>query len=148
MPALWVVPLAVVHCACGIAAYCDMRYRLIPQPLVIVTALSGIAIQTLRSGAAGLASSVEAGVAALVVLGLLYWAGFMGGGDVKLFAAISCAIGLDQLLLFTKTTGLLGALLAFTYLAAGAVRIRGSAQGLPYGVAVAGAGVITLFRAQ
>src|SRR5437762_3490462 len=105
MTVLLAIPLATVDCAAVVAGYWDFRYRSIPQWLVGVTAVAGVAGQTIRSGWSGFFSAIAAGGAALLVLGILYVAGLMGAGDVKLFAAISCAIGLNELLVFARTTG-------------------------------------------
>jgi prepilin peptidase CpaA len=138
------IPLAIIDCACVAAGYCDVRYRSIPQWLACVTTLAGIALQVLRFGPHGFFNGLGAGAAAFLVSGLLYAAGLAGGGDVKLFTAISCGAGLGQLAAFARATGLLGGLLALLYAAAGATGISGKIRGLPYGVAVAAAGIMTL----
>src|SRR3954452_17259203 len=131
--------LATVASAALIASYCDIRFRRIPQWLVAVTAVAGVAGQTIGFGWRGLFRAVEAGALGLLVLGLLYLAGTMGGGDVKLFAAISCAVGMNGLWVFARITGVLGAVLAIFYLASVAP-FGGPRVGLPYGVAVGTAG--------
>ena len=138
------VSLAAVTSAALIASYCDIRFRTIPQWLVAFTSLAGLAAQTLASGWHGLFHAVEAGAFAFLILGVMYLAGVMGAGDVKLFAAISCAVGTSGLWAFARITGLLGALLAVFYLAVGAGRGGVRRTGLPYGVAIGAAGVITL----
>jgi prepilin peptidase CpaA len=138
------IPLATVAMAALIAGYWDIRYRTIPPWLTAMTSMAGIAAQMLRFGWPGFVEAIEAGTLALSVVGLLYLAGLIGGGDLKLFAAISCAVGLHDLMTFARLTGLLGALLALLYMAGG-IGGSGNQRGLPYGVAVGTAGVITLF---
>jgi prepilin peptidase CpaA len=138
------IPLAIIGSAALAASYCDIRFRTIPQWLVVVISVAGVAGQTIGSGWPGLFSAVEAGTLALLVLGVLYLAGAMGGGDVKLFASISCAVGMNELWVFGRITGVLGGLLALFYLAGGARCFGDGSRALPYGVAVGAGGIITL----
>lgn len=105
----------------GAACAADLRTRRIPNRLVLVTALVGLAAQRMFGAGAGL----QAGVGGLLVglaLWLPFWLlGMLGGGDVKLFAAGAAWLdprGAVEAALFA---GVAGGLLAMLWL----VRTRG-----------------------
>jgi prepilin peptidase CpaA len=99
-PAFWVLLLMVSS-----AAVTDWRTGLIPNRVVAFGALAGVMVQLLAvvRGDASLAdSALRMGLGFLVcslVPALLWFFGALGGGDLKLFAAIGlCAgpgVGLD-----------------------------------------------------
>jgi prepilin peptidase CpaA len=103
--ALVFIPLAV-----GIT-YMDIRYRRIPNKLVLLTLLVGVSLHTTFGGTHGLLLSLEGFALAFVLMFLLHLFGTMGAGDVKLFAAIGALQGvslvLPTLLVVTFTGGLL-----------------------------------------
>jgi prepilin peptidase CpaA len=96
-----------------------------------------------------------AGGLVLVVFFVCFALGWMGGGDVKLAAAIALWLGLDQILAFAVWTAIYGGLLTLGILSfrrlpvlpAFAVRqpwiqrLYEPKAGVPYGVALAAAGV-------
>jgi prepilin peptidase CpaA len=93
-PAFWVL-LAMV----GSAAVCDLRTGLIPNRLVALGAMAGVLVQLLAVvlggsslGQALLQMGLGFLVCTLVPL-VLWWAGALGGGDLKLFAAIGLCVG-------------------------------------------------------
>ena len=71
-----------------IATVADIRSRRIPNWLVFPFLLAGITVSTLTNGWSGLAHSVTGVLLAALVLGLFYFLGGMGMGDVKLCASI------------------------------------------------------------
>jgi prepilin peptidase CpaA len=92
-------------------AYTDVRYRRIPNKLVLVTLIAGLLINTLFGGSHGLLVSVEGFGLAFGLMFLLHLFGTMGAGDVKLFAAIGAVhtlpLVLPTLLIVTLTGGVL-----------------------------------------
>ncbi len=108
--------LAVV-CATAAAVY-DVREQRIPNGLSGSILAAGLSIHLCLQGWHGLASS---SLAALVAGGLflvLFVAGGMGAGDVKLMTAVAAVTGsapLLPMLLATVTVGALYALLLATY---------------------------------
>lgn len=138
------------------AALCDARWRLIPNAAPVAMALSGLAwgVATLEPVALlqvmALALAVFAGGAALFALGA------MGGGDVKLAAALALWLTPGQLVAFLILTSLAGAALALGYAAWRiALDLRAGAPGraaaraaltapVPYGVAIAASGALVL----
>jgi prepilin peptidase CpaA len=74
-------------------AYHDMRYRRIPNAVVLATLLSGIAINIVFGGVQGAIASLKGCGFAFILMFVLHVFGAMGAGDVKLFAAIGSVIG-------------------------------------------------------
>jgi prepilin peptidase CpaA len=148
----------------ALAAWFDLRRRCIPNALP-----SAVAVLWLVAAAQGPAAPAIAGVAtgaALLAAGIVVWRlGWLGGGDVKLVAALGLWAGpahVDALLCGTALSG--GGLALAAH---GCIRLRESPmlvyaraatgrllpatagmsgliawreQGLPYGLAVAGGG--------
>src|SRR5436190_21606514 len=81
------IPLAIT------ITYMDVRYRRIPNKLVLLTLLSGVALHTFFEGWQGLLASLSGMALAFGIMFLLHLFGTMGAGDVKLFAAIGAVVG-------------------------------------------------------
>ncbi len=100
------IPLAII------ITYYDVRYRRIPNPFVLATLASGLAINSIFGGLAGLYASLGGCALAFVLMFLLHIFGAMGAGDVKLFAAVGAVTGasfvLPTFLVVILTGGLLG----------------------------------------
>jgi prepilin peptidase CpaA len=155
-------PLIIV--LLGLAAWSDLAIRTIPDWICIALAFAGLLIR----GSVGLdALAVSIGLAAVLFLALatLHAHGALGGGDVKLAAALVLGLPLSGAYRFLTVTVLAGGVLGLLYLAlrqlpaplpcpAGASRLRrvwtaerwrirrkGS---LPYGIAIACGGVAAL----
>jgi prepilin peptidase CpaA len=138
-------------------AWRDLATRIIPNWICAVLAASGLIVRTLH----GLeALAVSAGLAALVLLVFMpiHARGMLGGGDIKLLAALALGLPAGGTYRLMVTTTLAGGVLVLLHLAlrrlpppahcppgaAGArrvwtierwrVRRKGS---LPYGVAIA-----------
>jgi prepilin peptidase CpaA len=86
------LPLAIV------IAYYDVRYRRIPNPFVLATFASGMAINFIFSGLAGFYGSLTGCGLAFMLMFMLHIFGAMGAGDVKLFAAIGAVTGASLVL--------------------------------------------------
>ena len=84
---LLLVPLAIL------ISYYDVRYRRIPNPFVLATLVSGLAINTIFGGLNGLLMSLGGCALAFALMFMLHLLGAMGAGDVKLFAAIGAVTG-------------------------------------------------------
>lgn len=84
---LLLVPLAIL------ITYYDVRYRRIPNPFVLATLVSGLAINSIFGGLDGLLMSLGGCALAFVLMFMLHVFGAMGAGDVKLFAAIGAVTG-------------------------------------------------------
>lgn len=104
--ALMFTPLAIV------IAYMDVRYRRIPNKLVLVTLVGGLALNTLFGGSHGLLLSLGGLALAFGLMFFLHVFGTMGAGDVKLFAAIGAVVGASLVLPTLLVVALTGGLLA------------------------------------
>lgn len=105
--ALLFIPLAVA------IIYMDVRYRRIPNKLVLVTLITGIFLNLVFRGWHGLTSSLEGMAVAFGTMFLLHLVGTMGAGDVKLFAAVGSIVGISSVLQTLMVVALMGGLLAF-----------------------------------
>jgi len=149
---LWTLPPLAILAA---AALCDLRWRIIPNPLPAALAVGG----AVAAGAAGWpAGAWSALAAALVFAGgaALFAAGAMGGGDVKLAAALTLWLPAQAAPIFLLLMSLAGAALAVAVLALSlaAALLRGArpaaawrtavSNPAPYGVAIAAGGAAVL----
>ncbi len=100
------IPLAIV------ITYYDVRYRRIPNPFVLATLASGVAINSMAGGLSGLYASVAGCGLAFILMFMLHIFGAMGAGDVKLFAAIGAVTGVQLVMPTFLVVVLTGGLLA------------------------------------
>lgn len=92
----------------GWAAVCDLKSRRIPNLLTACSLLAGMLLHLWLGGMAELGSSLVAALLIGAPFFLLYLAGGMGAGDVKLMAAVGCISGLAGLGLVVLATVLSG----------------------------------------
>ena len=92
--------------------YMDVRYRRIPNKLVLIILLSGIAFNAYFSGWRGLTSSLGGAAIAFGIMLLFHLFGTMGAGDVKLFTAIGAVLGSSMVLPTFLIVALTGGVLA------------------------------------
>lgn len=84
---------AAVSALALVAAAIDLITRRIPNSIVIIAGLLGLAFAVAGSGSNGLISAISGFGVAFACLMPGYLLGFTGGGDVKLFAALGCFLG-------------------------------------------------------
>ena len=92
----------------GLIAYYDIRYRRIPNAIVVFVLLTGLILNGVIGGFPGFLSSVVGCALGFGLMLLLRLGGAMGAGDLKLFAAIGALIGVGlvpQTFLFVTLTG-------------------------------------------
>src|SRR5207237_10193720 len=94
-----------------VAAYGDIRRRLIPNELAIAIAILGLA-RMIIAGEPGAALWTLAAAAVVLLMGFLcFWRGWVGGGDAKLLPAVVLLVGYrdvsDLLLIMSLAGGLL-----------------------------------------
>src|SRR5262249_40950955 len=106
-PAL-VTSLAIALCA----ALTDLRWRIVPNSLVMAGWIAGMALQTWASGGTGALRALIGSAVGLAIFLPFYLLGGMGGGDVKLMAALGACLGPVQILRVALMAALLGAVLA------------------------------------
>jgi prepilin peptidase CpaA len=98
-----------------VASLHDIAARTIPNPLVLVLAIAGIAVALAEGHVVG---SLLGAVGVFVAATLCWHGGFLGGGDVKLLAAAALAITPGAVPLFIGAVAIAGGLQAILYLAA------------------------------
>ena len=103
---LFLIPLAVL------IIYHDVRYRRIPNPIVLATLVSGLVMNFTLGGFSGGLNSIGGCVLAFILMFMLHVFGAMGAGDVKLFAAIGSLLGAQLVLPTFVVVVLTGGLLA------------------------------------
>ena len=165
----WAVQSAVVILAIGILAiiaYGDLRRRRIPNELSLAIAILGLTRMLLGDDAVAAGPTLAAAAAVFVAAFLLFWRSILGGGDAKLVAATAILIGYHDLFRFLFVMSLCGGPLALAILARDKLgpwlerlsrpagmpsatdateRITATARStVPYGAAIAAAGVIML----
>ncbi|PLZ03376.1 peptidase A24A prepilin type IV [Burkholderia sp. WAC0059] len=152
--------IRLIACALlAVLAWCDVRSRRLPGPLVaaLVALYFAAALAAHAAVASVLVHHVAVAVAAFAVGTALFACGALGGGDVKLAAAVflwaGSTLALPALLLIALA-GLAVALLALA--ASGLVRLAPSSpfgraarpwsakRGVPYGVALAAGGAVVI----
>ena len=92
--------------------YMDVRYRRIPNKLVLITLVGGITLNTVFGGTHGLAVSLGGFALAFAVMFFFHAFGTMGAGDVKLFAAIGAIHGISLVLPTLVVVALTGGVMA------------------------------------
>ena len=134
------IALAVLLLA---AAVIDLRSRTIPNPLVIGVAL----LAPVAWWAAGLplwpeaAAQVGVALAVFALFAAFFYLGMMGGGDVKLAAAIALWLTPFATLEFIVITSLAGGVVTLATIAWHCWRRHQGAPEVPYGVAIAFGGM-------
>src|SRR5262249_61185950 len=84
---LLLIPLA------ALITYYDVRYRRIPNVVVLVTLICGLAADATINGWHGVWSSLAGCLLAFCLMLLPHIFGALGAGDVKLFASVGAVIG-------------------------------------------------------
>jgi prepilin peptidase CpaA len=113
-----------------VATFTDLRNRRIPNWLVLPFLLAGIVVSPLRPdwggnwggsglrfGWHGLGQSFTGLGLGLLIFGFLFWLGGMGGGDVKLCAALGAWIGPMQMFWALFFTSLAGGIMVLCWIA-------------------------------
>ena len=132
--------LAVLGCAAGAAAIEDgLRYR-ISNLISLVVLVAAIAAAIMAGPAWALWQNIAVFLVVLVLGTLAFSAGWLGGGDVKFFAATALWLDLQSALQFVALVFLAGGLVAICYLATRPLRTRRvgkkSRTQVPYGIAI------------
>ena len=100
----------------GIAVVTDLRTYTIPNWLTGPAILVGLSLHTFATQLPGLVFSLEGAAVGLGVFVILYVCGWMGAGDVKLFAAVGSFLGPAQTISAAIAVALVGGLLALVVL--------------------------------
>lgn len=106
MKLMLLIPLAVT------VIYYDVRFRRIPNVLVLAALIAGLTINISFGGAPGALSSLGGFAVAFIPMFLMHVFGAMGAGDVKLFAAVGAVVGLALVPMTFVVVVMMGAVLA------------------------------------
>lgn len=153
---LEVVLLTVFPALMAYAAASDLVTMTIPNRVSLILVLAFAALALLAGfGWAALTSHAAAGLLVLAAAFGLFAAGWMGGGDAKLAAATALWFGFDELGAYLILSALAGGALTLAILAMRRVhlprfalgwdwleRLHDRNNGVPYGIALAGAGLM------
>ena len=116
MKLLLLIPMAMF------IIYYDVRYRRIPNLLVLGLLIGGLTINISFGGLNGALTSVEGLALAFLPMFLIHLFGAMGAGDVKLFGAVGSVIGVSMVPMTFVVVVMLGAVLAiYTMLRSGTI---------------------------
>lgn len=149
----------------AVIAYGDVRTRRIPNAFSVAIATLGLIRIILVHDSVAASHTFAAGAAVFAAAFLLFWRGAIGGGDAKLLAAMALLIGYRDLFSFLFLMSLSGGALALAILMRDRLGPRQrrlsplatmpspmnpeciaapARSTVPYGVAIAAAGIITL----
>lgn len=112
MPTQGAVTIALLMPLAVAVSYYDIRYRRIPNFLVLAALVAGLVVNISFGGVHGLWSSLQGFGLAFVPMFVMHIFGAMGAGDVKLFGAIGSIIGISLVPLTFVVVVMLGAALA------------------------------------
>ena len=116
MKLLLLIPMA------AFIVYYDVRYRRIPNLLVLGLLIGGLTINISFGGLNGALTSLEGLALAFLPMFLIHMFGAMGAGDVKLFGAVGSVIGVSMVPMTFVLVVMLGAVLAiYTMLRSGTI---------------------------
>lgn len=102
--------------------YHDVRYRRIPNVLVLTALIAGLSINTFFGGLHGLGNSALGFALAFIPMLLLHIFGAMGAGDVKLMGAVGSILGVSLMPITLVLVVMVGGILAvYTTLRAGTI---------------------------
>jgi prepilin peptidase CpaA len=138
-----------------VAAYSDVKSFRIPNTLVVAVAVLAVTRLIVIGDPSLALYTVGASFIVLVIGFVLFAQGFIGGGDAKLIAAAALLLGYHDLLPFLALMAICGAVISLATLAihkfvplyAGprlATLLPKAKLAVPYGVAIATAGSVTL----
>jgi prepilin peptidase CpaA len=104
--------LAAGACFAVAGAACDLHSRRIPNRLTGAAVLTALAVSAFLGGTHAILDSLAACLLAGTAFAIMFFMGGMGGGDVKLMAAVAAFAGLGRLAELLLSTALAGGLFA------------------------------------
>lgn len=122
------------------AAFTDIRYRRIPNSLILIGAVVALSLSVFHIGLVSPLQAVLGALVGLIFFGIPYAMGKLGAGDVKLLAVVGLFLGPAL-----TAAAAIYSMLSGGVLAVGCVICR--TKDVPYGVAIA-IGTIILLLTQ
>lgn len=127
------------------AAVTDIRSRIISNRLNAAIALLAVPWWfALGYGGYDILFQIGLSAALLVVFAIFFALRMMGGGDVKLLAALGLWLPLTKMLILLEWMAIGGGVLTLGMLIAHRIRRAPGKPEIPYGVAIVGAGLVVL----
>ena len=125
------------------AAIVDIRKREIPQRIVIAVALLAIPFWYASSLSVWPDAAIQVGVASLVfaAFAILFMLGWIGGGDVKLLGALALWLPWQAVVMMLVIMSFAGLAVTLATVIWSRMRRPGATPEIPYGVAIAFAGL-------
>jgi prepilin peptidase CpaA len=99
----------------AIVTFTDVRSCRIPNWVVLPFLVSGVAVSGWMRGWRGIEQSLLGIALGTVILGIFWWLGGMGMGDLKLCAAVGAWIGPAQLMFALVITGIAGGIMVLCW---------------------------------
>jgi prepilin peptidase CpaA len=131
-----------------VAAYGDIKALRIPNWLCLVVAVLGIVRLVVIANPTVALYTGTAALAVFAVLFPIFACGFVGGGDAKLLTATILLVGYHDLIPFLLMMSICGAVVSAIVLvfhkSSRVPRQTKASLFVPYGVAIAVAGIVTL----
>jgi prepilin peptidase CpaA len=142
--------MVLVPALCAYSCFSDLfEMRISNRTCLSIVALFGVFAAATAMPLAIIGWHLLAGLAVLVVSFTLFAAGYIGGGDAKLVAAISVWVGFGQLWEYIAISSVIGGFLTLAILAvrkhplpafavkqAWIMRLHDKKSGVPYGIAL------------
>jgi prepilin peptidase CpaA len=156
------VSFVIIPALILVAGFCDLTRYTIPNPLPVALTLAYLVL-AMASGAGwpGFGLHVATGLAALAAGFVMFTLRWIGGGDAKLFAATALILGSPLVLDYTLLAAIFGGAMAVSLLVmrqfplpvplsgqGWLVRLHDAREGIPYGVALALAALVVIFRSS
>jgi len=117
MTGIPIAHLSLLACGLACAVVTDVTRRRVPNAISGALLVSGIAVNWFDHGFLTAAGGLGAAILLIMALFVPWRAGGIGGGDVKLAAAVAAWVGLPHLIWFVLVTGVAGgAVAAICYL--------------------------------
>jgi prepilin peptidase CpaA len=146
------IPVGVLALSGLLASWSDFRFRRIPNALVGVIGASGLTYGFVTGGQQLALSCFLHAVVALIVGFALFGAGLMGSGDGKYYAAVASWMPFQSGMVLLGWVSLAGMLLSLWWLlmvsrSDGFSERSAQFKKLPFGLAIAGGGVLAAWSA-
>ncbi|HEX4348060.1 MAG TPA: A24 family peptidase [Vicinamibacterales bacterium] len=137
--------VAAVATAGAVAAVIDLRTRRIPNALSGAVAATGLTLAAIHAGPINVSPAIEGMLVGFLLMMPGYLFGGMGGGDVKLFAALGTLLGPGMIALAFLYTAVAGGVLALSIAMMRRTLTRTLAQAATF-VSTGGANVVDIAR--
>jgi len=143
MSVYMILMLAVLATLLCVAAWTDIRSRIISNHLNAAVALLAVPWWfALGLGGYDILFQIALAAAVLVLFAICFALGMMGGGDVKLLAALGLWLPLTKMLMMLEIMALGGGLLTIGMVVAHKLRKAPGKPEIPYGVAIVAAALL------